>query len=149
MVPGPEQSYMHVLVPVDGSEPSDTALDHAFEQFSTDSITALYVMDPVDGATAWGPGSADDWMSAAEERAEMVLGEAKDNAADAGIDIVTESVVGRPARTIVDYAEEHDADHIVIGSHGRDGISRVLLGSVAETVVRRSPIPVTVIRSQA
>jgi nucleotide-binding universal stress UspA family protein len=139
---------MSILVPIDGSPPSEAALEHAFEQFSTESITALYVMDPVDGATAWGPGSADDWLAAAEERAETVLAGAKDAAADAGVDVTTESTVGRPARAIVDYADEQDIDHIVIGSHGRDGISRVLLGSVAETVVRRSPVPVTVIRPE-
>ncbi|MEF8809008.1 universal stress protein [Natronomonas sp.] len=139
---------MSILVPIDGSPPSEAALEHAFEQFPTESITALYVMDPVDGATAWGPGSADDWLAAAEERAETVLAGAKDAAADAGVDVTTESTVGRPARAIVDYADEQEIDHIVIGSHGRDGISRVLLGSVAETVVRRSPVPVTVIRPE-
>ncbi|MFT4882555.1 MAG: nucleotide-binding universal stress UspA family protein, partial [Natronomonas sp.] len=139
---------MSILVPIDGSPPSQAALEHAFEQFSTDTIIALYVMDPVDGTTAWGPGTGDDWLEAAEERAETVLAGAEDAAADAGVDVTTESIVGRPARAIVEYAEEHDTDHIVVGSHGRDGISRVLLGSVAETVVRRSPVPVTVIRPE-
>jgi nucleotide-binding universal stress UspA family protein len=46
----------------------------------------------------------------------------------------------------VDYAAEHDIDHIVVGSHGRTGASRILLGSVAETVARRSPVPVTIVR---
>ena len=58
----------------------------------------------------------------------------------------TETVVGRPARTIVDYAEQEDVDAVVIGSHGGEAVGRVLLGSVAETVVRRSPVPVTVVR---
>ena len=44
------------------------------------------------------------------------------------------------------YAEENDIDHIVVGSHGRGGVSRMLLGSVAETVARRSSVPVTIIR---
>jgi len=46
----------------------------------------------------------------------------------------------------VEYAEESDVDHIVIGSHGRSGVSRILLGSVAESVVRRADMPVTVVR---
>jgi len=54
--------------------------------------------------------------------------------------------VGRPARAIEECAEEAAVDHVVIGSHGRDGIARILLGSVAETVVRRSPVPVTAVR---
>lgn len=138
---------MRVLVPVDGSDPSDDALQYALEQFPDDEIVALYVMDPVDGATVWGPGSGDDWLSAAEERANTVLGNARDAAADSGVELSTDSTVGRPAHAIVEYAAEHGLDHIVIGSHGRGGISRMLLGSVAETVVRRAPIPVTVFRS--
>ncbi|WP_411714888.1 universal stress protein [Natronomonas sp.] len=137
---------MNVLVPIDGSAPANVALDHAFEQFGDDALTALYVMDPVDGATTWGPGSAENWLSAAEDRAESVLEAADDRAATTGHSLDTDSVVGRPARAIVEYAEEHEFDHIVIGSHGRDGITRVLLGSVAETVIRRSPVPVTVVR---
>ena len=139
---------MHVLVPVDGSEPSDAALAHAFEQFGDHDLTALYVMDPVDGTTTWGPGSAGDWLSTAEDRAEAVLSTAEERAAEAGRDLATDSVVGRPARAIVEYADDHAVDHVVVGSHGRDGISRVLLGSVAETVIRRSPVPVTVVRDR-
>jgi nucleotide-binding universal stress UspA family protein len=55
-------------------------------------------------------------------------------------------VVGRPAREIVDYADENDIDHVVMGSHGRSGVSRIVLGSVAENVVRKSSVPVTVAR---
>ena len=139
---------MHVLVPVDGSEPADAALEHVLGRFEDARITALHVLNPVDGATAWGPGSADDWRSTAEARAEVVLGEAAEHAEAADRTIETDSVVGRPARAIVDYASDHGVDHVVIGSHGRDGITRVLLGSVAETVVRRSPVPVTVVRKR-
>jgi nucleotide-binding universal stress UspA family protein len=146
MCPDTLTYHMHVVVPVDGSEPSDAAMAYAIEQFCDEDVTVLYVIDPVDGATTWGPGSAGDWLNSAEERAEAVLSEAEDRAAAAGCEVDTDSVVGRPARAIVDYAEEHGVDHVVIGSHGRDGISRVLLGSVAETVVRRSPVPVTVVR---
>lgn len=137
---------MRILVPIDGSSPADDALAYALEQFTDADIVALYVMDPVDGATAWGPGSAGDWLSATEERSEAVLENAADVAADAGREITTDSSVGRPAHAIVEYVSEHDIDQIVIGSHGRDGIARVLLGSVAETVVRRAPVPVTVVR---
>ena len=137
---------MRVLVPVDGSEPSDIALDHAIEQFDDAEIVVLYVMDPVDGSTAWGPGSADEWLSASEERAETVLKAAAETVSEAGLSVTAESIIGQPAQTIVEYTDEQDIDHVVIGSHGRDGLSRVLLGSVAETVVRRAPVPVTVAR---
>lgn len=138
---------MRILVPLDGSSPANDALAYALEQFGDADIVALYVMDPVDGATAWGPGSADDWLTTAERRSETVLENATESAADVSREITTDSAVGRPAKTIVEYVEENDIDHVVIGSHGRDGIARVLLGSVAETVVRRAPVPVTVVRS--
>lgn len=138
---------MRILVPVDGSTPADDALAYALEQFAADEIVALYVMDPVDGATAWGPGSADDWLQAAEERSERVLEAATALASDAGVEVTTDSTVGRPAHAIVEYVKDHDVEHVVIGSHGRGGLSRVLLGSVAEVVVRRAPVPVTVVRS--
>jgi len=140
---------MKVLVPVDGSEPADAALAHAFEQFGDDDLTALYVIDPVEGATTWGPGGAGEWLSGAEDRADAVLSAVEERAAAAGDDVATDSVFGRPAGAVVEYAKEGDFDHVVVGSHGRDGISRVLLGSVAETVVRRSPVPVTVVRDRA
>jgi len=54
--------------------------------------------------------------------------------------------VGRPTKVIVEYADDHDIDQIVMGSHGRSGMSRILLGSVAEIVVRRASVPVTVVR---
>ena len=135
-----------ILVPIDGSAPADAALEYALERFPDDEIVALYVKDPVDGATAWGPGSADNWMAVADERAKAVLGAVTDRADERDVSLATDDVVGRPARAIIEYAEENDVDNIVIGSHGRDGVARVLLGSVAETVVRRAPVPVTVVR---
>ena len=53
---------------------------------------------------------------------------------------------GDPADMILDYVHEHDVDHVVIGCHGRSGVARWLLGSVAEAVVRRAPVPVTAVK---
>lgn len=139
---------MRVLVPVDGSDPSDDALEYALEQFEDAEIVALHVMDPVDGTTTWAPGAATDWLAASEDRSKSVLETANEVAAAVDRTLTTDSVVGRPSHAIVEYADEHDIDHIVLGSHGRDGLSRVLLGSVAETVVRRASVPVTVARTE-
>jgi universal stress protein A len=57
--------------------------------------------------------------------------------------------VGKPAAEIVNAAKEWPADVIVIGSHGRAGVTRVLLGSVAEAVMRHAPCPVLVVRPEA
>jgi nucleotide-binding universal stress UspA family protein len=89
------------------------------------------------------PGYWADWYGHAEASAESMLEAA---AGDLEAAVETATVLGRPARAIVEYAEEEVVDAIVIGSHGRDGVARLLPGSVAETVVRRSPVPVTVVR---
>lgn len=65
---------------------------------------------------------------------------------DAEIETATE--VGTVAEAVIDYAEERDIGHIVLGSHGRRGLSRFLLGSVAERVMKRAPGSVTVIRDE-
>ncbi|MFP4187941.1 MAG: universal stress protein [Halobacteriales archaeon] len=82
----------------------------------------------------------------AEAVADEYLGEFADEADERGFENEKAHVLGDPAREIVAYAEENNVDRVVMGSHGRDGATRVLLGSVAETVVRRSPTPVTVVR---
>jgi nucleotide-binding universal stress UspA family protein len=89
---------------------------------------------------------ADDPDKSDEELAEELLEMVKAYAAKRGADIETDMLRGRPDRAIVQRAGEGEYDLIVIGSHGRDGVARVLLGSVAEKVVRRSPVPVLVVR---
>ncbi|THE66825.1 universal stress protein [Salinadaptatus halalkaliphilus] len=138
---------MDILVPVDDSEPARTALEHAVREHPDASITAIHVVDP--SAGMYGEGGVyayDSLLESKKEQAEELLEDVRERAAEDGVDIETDTVVGRPARAVVDYAVEHDADRIVIGSHGRSGASRVLLGSVAEQVVRRAPVPVTVAR---
>ncbi|MFP8954054.1 universal stress protein [Natrialbaceae archaeon A-arb3/5] len=141
----------HVLVPVDDSDQSTEALDFACTEYPDATITAIHVVDPGDfyAATGIEGGSManyDEMQKHHENQAEKTLETAVRQAAEHGREIETERVIGGVSRSIVDYADEHDVDHIVIGSHGRTGASRILLGSVAETVVRRSSVPVTVTR---
>lgn len=141
----------HVLVPLDGSPQSWAAFDYAVSNYDGGAITTLHVVDPIEGMY----GDYDSYYDAqayerALERGDELGDQARDRADDAGIleTTVLESVVetGQPARTILEYVDENDVDHIVIGSHGRSGVARILLGSVAETVIRRAPVPVTVVR---
>lgn len=139
-----------ILVPIDGSPQAQEALEHAIREFPEATFVAITVLNPTEmstGGTEMGMASyADRWMEIEEERAEERFDETRSLADEHGVALETETVLGSPARAIVDYAEDHDIDQIVMGSHGRDGVSRILLGSVAETVVRRSPCPVTVVR---
>lgn len=138
-----------ILVPIDGSEPSEHALAYVLDHHPDADVTALAVLDPADlgyGSVDMLPSAFEKWQEAAKQEMRDALEAAREQAASAGVALETELVVGTPARGIVQFAREHDVDHVVIGSHGRDGVSRVLLGSVAETVVRRAPVPVTVVR---
>jgi nucleotide-binding universal stress UspA family protein len=139
----------HVLLPMDGSEQSRDALEHVLEEHADARITVLHVIDPARasyGAQVGLPPSSEEWFEAEEARAEELFEEVRERAREAGVEVETTTAVGQPSRTIVEYADEHDVDHVVVGSHGRKGLTRVLLGSVAELVVRRSPVPVTVVR---
>lgn len=138
-----------VLVPVDGSSGSRRALEYALSTHPDAAITALTVIDPLDSVVAaeeGGPVVAEDWYDQSEAAATEILESARETAADVGVDLETETEVGQPARTIVRFADDGGYDHVVIGSHGRTGASRILLGSVAERVLRRASVPVTVVR---
>ena len=143
---------VHVLVAYDDSTQADRALAFALESFPDGHVTLLTVIDPADAGSRRRlalPPLGDEWLARAREDAEAHLADATERARDAGVDADTVIEVGRPANTIVGYAENHDVDQIVMGSHGRSGVTRILLGSVAETVIRRSPVPVTVARANA
>jgi len=139
---------LNIVVPVDGSDQSQQALSYAYEQFPDATLTLLHVINPARagyGAQAGLPSFSEEWYDEAEAAAEELFASAKADAPES-MTIETATEVGQPARTIVDFTEENDNDKIIIGSHGRKGISRVLLGSVAEAVVRRAHVPVTVAR---
>ncbi|SIR58287.1 universal stress protein [Natronorubrum thiooxidans] len=141
----------HVLVPVDDSAQSMDALEFACTEYADTTITALHVLDPGDfyGATGIEGGAMANYEEIQkhhENRAEELLEQARKRAADHDVELETDHVIGGISRSIVDYADEHDVDLIAIGSHGRTGASRILLGSVAEKVARRSPVPVTIVR---
>lgn len=137
-----------VLVAFDGSPLSERALTYALETFPDATITTIYVINPIDSVIdveAGGLPVAEDWYDDAQERATEIHTTATDLAAEHDVILKTVTEVGKPAREILEYADSHGIDRIVLGSHGRSGIDRALLGSVAETVTRRSRIPVTII----
>lgn len=134
-----------ILVPTDGSPQSTDALEFAAEEWPDATLVLVNVIDPVEAGYSAGrvPSTGEEWYETAKERAEEYFESARERV-DNEIEARTE--VGRPASTLVAAAEEDDVDMVVIGSHGRKGISRILLGSVAEHVIRESPVPVTVVR---
>jgi nucleotide-binding universal stress UspA family protein len=146
-----DDTRKHALVPIDGSDQSTAALEHALSEFEGARLTLLHVINPARagyGAQAGIPTSSEEWLEAAEAEADALFAGARERARGQGVDIETATEIGNPSRLIVEFTEDEarDIDHVVMGSHGRSGLSRVLLGSVAENVVRRSTVPVTVVR---
>ena len=137
-----------ILVPYDGSPPSEKALEYTFETFPDADVTAVYVVPVPEGywAAFEDPEDRIPGADEADERGRTILDEATDIAAEHDRDLDVEVDTGTPDHVIVDRAADGEYDMIVIGSHGREGVSRILLGSVAENVVRRAPVPVTVVR---
>lgn len=137
-----------VLVPVDGSDTSLRGLECALTEHSDAEITFLHVADPIEtmyDAPASHLDEWREWYQRGHDRADEIFADAQALADEYGVKLSMETIVGRPARTIVDYTRTHDVDRTIIGSHGRTE-GGVQLGSVAETVVQRSPVSVLVVR---
>lgn len=136
-----------VLVPLTDSKHSWPGLEHALDQFPDAHITVVNVIDPA--GAGYGERSEDAAAGgspeSAEAQAEGLFEAADELAGEYGTTLDAAVVEGRPAEMILEYAKEHDVDAIIMGSRGRSGVSRVLLGSVAGTVVQNSPVPVTVV----
>ena len=138
-----------VLVPVDGSAQSERACEFVFAECPEAALVLLHVINPAEAGystQAAIPSASEEWYDRQRELASEHFDDIEAAAAEYGTETERAIEVGKPTRAIVEYAEEHDVDHIVVGSYGRGGVSRVLLGSVAETVARRSAVPVTIVR---
>ncbi|MFC4246289.1 universal stress protein [Natribaculum luteum] len=135
-----------VLVPMDDSEMAERALEYALEVHDDADVTVLNVVgvpSPFMGE-AVSIALEEDVEEAAARRAVAVLDRAEELAAERGREIDTDVDVGRPARAIVERADDFDV--VVLGSHGGDAMDRLYVGNVAKTVFERSPVPVTVVR---
>jgi nucleotide-binding universal stress UspA family protein len=135
-----------VLVPMDDSEMAEAALTYAFEAFPDAEITVLTVVgepSPLFGQQT-AIALADDPEAKAADCARPVFDRARELAAEHDAEVATRVEIGHPARVIVTRAG--DFDTVVIGSHSGTVSERLMIGNVAETVFRRSPVPVTVVR---
>jgi nucleotide-binding universal stress UspA family protein len=139
--------YERILLPTDGSESAAAALDHALD-ISRQYDAELHVLHVVSAAYAEaGPGHTTA-IEALETHGKETLEEIAERARNAGVMVTTEQRHGEPHRVIVEYADDSDADLVVMGTHGRTGLQRYLLGSVTEKVVRTSDVPVLTVRHE-
>lgn len=138
--------YDRILLPTDGGETTDRALAHAVD-LADRYGAALHVLYVVDATAFADDVSTSTIVSEFEEMGERIVDRVAEEAKEAGIEPVATAVVrGTPHRTILEYVEDREIDLVVMGTHGRTGLDRYLLGSVTERVVRLSEVPVLTVR---
>ncbi|MGM0590564.1 MAG: universal stress protein, partial [Halobacteriota archaeon] len=115
------------------------------EQFGA-TVHALYVVDTMSYASM-ETGSL-LVMQALEDEGGSAVEKIEHRGGEAGVPVETSVVEGRPYREILDYVDDHDVDLVIMGTHGRRGVDRFLLGSVTEKVVRSCPAPVMTVRTK-
>lgn len=144
--------YQRILVAVDGSSTADLALDEAI-RLAKDQRALLGLVTAVDQAVLVleTPYVLPEFLDAARKSAEAVLAKTAARAREAGLEVETrlaglETFTDRAAELISAEAKAWNADLLVIGTHGRRGVNHLLLGSVAEAVIRTSTVPVLLVR---
>lgn len=136
-----------ILIPTDGGDPAAEAAVHGFKLADRDgaAVHILYIVKTTQHSLA-GPYGA-TVVSRLEEKGKRVTDDLATQAEARGLETVTEVRSGHAPNNIVDYADEHGIDLVVMGTHGRSGIERLLLGSVTERVLRTSDVPVFVVHT--
>lgn len=147
--------FAHILVPLDGSAMADEVLDHAISLSTPDATvyTLLTVVVPQPlallqspspgGGSFTGPSALEDQRDAALAHLEIVARELRESGARVETLVVMHQ---QPAQCILDTAEEQHVDSIALSTHARDAAARLLLGSVADKVIRGATVPVLVYR---
>ena len=143
-----------ILVPIDFSEPSRLAFEYAFA-LARPLGAEVDVLHVWEGPTFIAPGTgfavqsqADSFVELARKAAEDALADFVAKAEQRGLKVShARAEMGHPSHTITSAAAHGGYDLVVLGTHGRTGISRALIGSVAERVVRHSPCAVLTVQS--
>lgn len=135
-----------VLIPTDGSDSSRAATESAIE-LAMSTGAALHVLHVVDAGMATNGRIAGQILQSLEDAGEQALEDVIGAAESAGVSTIEASLMnGQPHRAITDYAHSNGVDCIVMGTHGRTGLDRYILGSVAERTVRLSEVPVLAVK---
>lgn len=147
--------YKRILVSIDGSPTSERGLDEAvmLAKVGGATLRLVHVVDPIPftvGYEALGRNTGRD-LESIEKAAQEMLDADKQRAVAAGVKdvetVLVERTTARISERIVEQAKSWNAELIVIGTHGRRGVGRMLLGSDAEQTVRISPVPVLLVRA--
>lgn len=138
-----------ILCPVDFSDASRNAVRyaHEFAKGMGASLVLLNVVEPrpmaVDMSLSYVPLEEDLEKAAREDLEEIIRTER-----EKGVEVQAEVEIGTPSEVILEKAEELDVNLVILGSHGKTGLSRLLMGSVAESVVRKATCPVLIVKAE-
>ena len=137
--------YDRILLPTDGSRGNSRAVDQAIG-LAAQSDAELHVLFVVEDLP-YAPEMADGQVEARlREIGEEAVSEIRQRADEAGVAVETALEDGTPHRAILEYVDDAGIDLVVMGTHGRSGLDRYLLGSVTERVVRGAEVPVLTVR---
>ena len=145
--------YRHLLIPVDGSDASKAGLREVVRIATPDvsKLRLVHVIDSSVGRDSFDPGTVGDTIiQANRDNGTTILAEAREILTKYDLRaecVLIESHRERVASRIIAQAREWPADLIIMGSHGRRGLARVVMGSEAEEVFRESPVPVLLVRA--
>lgn len=135
----------NILCPVDFSDRSKTALSFA-TALAKEHDAELHIVYSYEEPYAYTDAGMSGFVLPADMNPdkEMLLTQ---RPTDGDVSFRQEFLIGSPSVTLLDYAKEHDVDLIVMGTHGRTGLGRLLMGSVAEAILRRATCPVLTLKT--
>jgi len=140
--------YTDILVPTDGSPGAEAAVGPAVD-IANRYDARIHALSVIDTMAMGVDIRSHTVLEALEESARSAVDAIEERATEGSVSTVETAIRhGSPYRGIRSYVEEHDVDLVVMGTHGRSGIERYLLGSVTEKTVRTSPVPVLTVRQQ-
>jgi nucleotide-binding universal stress UspA family protein len=138
--------YDDILLPTDGSDAAAAAIPHAIDLADRHGarLHVLYVADTTEYSTVTFEGGILDTL---ESEGRDVVDEVVASAEDRNLEAVGVVMQGGVFDTILEYVDQEDVDAVVMGTHGRSGLGRAVLGSVTERVVRHAEVPVLTVQS--
>lgn len=142
--------YRNIVIATDGSEYSKRAISYGIElaKISGATVHALYVVDTTSSISqSWTVGKGSIYEILKKE-GEKAISEVKEREEASGVEVKEALLEGHPSNEIIDFAENNNIDLIVMGTLGKTGLDRFMMGSVAEKVVRGSKVPVLVVRGE-
>ncbi len=143
--------FKHILVALDGSACATHAFDLALALAKVEGarLDVCSIAEPIPAAGAVSRLELEEALAEANGRAQLIVDEGVAKATNAGLKAKGNVSLGEPGYEIVEYARKIGADAIVLGTHGRTGLKRLFMGSVAEGVLRTAPVPVVTVREDA